>query len=85
MVAVGLGVALIPRLGLTSVRDDASVISLSDTAPVRRVLLACQARRRHTPASNAMMAVFLDVAPRHVAPASQSAKALNPSVSDSDE
>jgi DNA-binding transcriptional LysR family regulator len=62
MVAVGLGVALIPRLALTSVRDDVTAISLGDTAPVRRVLLARLADRWHTPASDAMVAVFEEVA-----------------------
>ena len=62
MVAVGLGVALIPRLALTTVRDDVTAISLGDTAPVRRILVARLAGRRHTPASEAMMAVFEQVA-----------------------
>jgi DNA-binding transcriptional LysR family regulator len=62
MVAVGLGVALIPRLALTTVREDVTAISLGDTAPVRRVLVARLAGRRHTPASEAMMAVFEQVA-----------------------
>jgi molybdate transport repressor ModE-like protein len=62
MVAVGLGVALIPRLALTSVRDDVTAITLGDTAPIRRVLLARLADRWHTPASDAMIAVFEEVA-----------------------
>jgi DNA-binding transcriptional LysR family regulator len=62
MVAVGLGVALIPRLALTTVREDVTAISLGDTAPVRRILVARLAGRRHTPASEAMMAVFEQVA-----------------------
>jgi DNA-binding transcriptional LysR family regulator len=62
MVAVGLGVALIPRLALTTVREDVTAISLGDTAPVRRILVARLAGRRHTPASEAMMAVFEEVA-----------------------
>jgi DNA-binding transcriptional LysR family regulator len=62
MVAVGLGVALIPRLALTSVRDDLQAISLGDTAPIRRVLLARLASRRHTQASDAMMAVLTETA-----------------------
>jgi DNA-binding transcriptional LysR family regulator len=62
MVAVGLGVALIPRLALTTVREDVTAISLGDTAPVRRILVARLAGRRHTPASEAMIAVFEEVA-----------------------
>jgi hypothetical protein len=55
-------VALIPRLALTTVREDVTAISLGDTAPVRRILVARLAGRRHTPASEAMMAVFEEVA-----------------------
>jgi DNA-binding transcriptional LysR family regulator len=58
----GLGVALIPQLALTSVRDDVQAISLGDTAPIRRVLLARLASRRHTQASDAMMAVLTKTA-----------------------
>ncbi|MFE9206594.1 LysR substrate-binding domain-containing protein [Micromonospora sp. NPDC007230] len=64
MVAVGLGVALIPRLALSSTRDDVTAIPLGDSAPVRRVLLARLADRWHTPASDAMIATFATVAAR---------------------
>lgn len=64
MVAVGLGVALIPRLALTSMREDVTAIPLGETAPVRRVLLARLAERWHTPASDAMAATFEEVAAR---------------------
>lgn len=62
MVAVGLGITLMPSLALTTVRDDVVPIPLDDSVPVRRVLLATLATRRRTPASEAMVAVFDDVA-----------------------
>lgn len=62
MVAVGLGVAMIPRLALTSIREDVHAVSLGDTAPVRRVLVGRLAGRRHSQASEAMMTVLADIA-----------------------
>jgi molybdate transport repressor ModE-like protein len=62
MVAVGLGVALAPRLALMNLRDDVRVLSLGSAAPTRRILLARLADRRPTPAEVAMSAVLAEVA-----------------------
>jgi DNA-binding transcriptional LysR family regulator len=48
LVAAGVGVALIPRLALSSVRDDIVVRELSPSSPVRRVLAATP-RGAHVP------------------------------------
>lgn len=62
MVAVGLGVALAPRLALTNLRDDVRVIPVDPPAPARRILLARLAERRPTPAEKAISALFHSVA-----------------------
>jgi DNA-binding transcriptional LysR family regulator len=72
MVAVGLGVALIPRLALVNVRKDVTPISLADPAPVRRILVARLASRRHSDASDAMMAVLTETAARFSKPTNRS-------------
>ncbi|WP_238999234.1 LysR family transcriptional regulator [Segeticoccus rhizosphaerae] len=61
MVAVGLGVALAPRLALANLRDDVTVLSLGDEAPRRRILLAALKGRSPTPAERAMAQVLRDV------------------------
>ena len=61
MVAVGLGVALVPRLALTNLRNDVSVLSLDGDAPSRRILLARLASRRPTPAETAMTAILTEL------------------------
>lgn len=62
MAAVGLGIALAPRLALTGLRDDVTTVALGPSAPARRILLACPSDHRLTPAAEAMRAVFLDTA-----------------------
>jgi molybdate transport repressor ModE-like protein len=61
MVAVGLGVALAPRLALANLRSDVTVLSLGDDAPRRRVLLASLAGRSATPAEAAMGEILAEV------------------------
>jgi DNA-binding transcriptional LysR family regulator len=61
MVAVGLGVALAPRLALANLRSDVTVLSLGDDAPRRRVLLASLAGRSATPAEAAMAEILAEV------------------------
>ena len=61
LVAAGVGVALIPRLALSSVRDDIVVRELSPSSPVRRVLAATP-RGAHVPAATAMLEILRDVA-----------------------
>jgi DNA-binding transcriptional LysR family regulator len=72
MVAVGLGIALIPRLALMSVREDVKPISLADTAPVRRILIARPTSRRHNHSSEAMMAVLTETAASFRTPVTRS-------------
>ena len=57
MVAVGMGIALAPRLALANLRDDVTVLSLGIDAPRRRILLASLAGRVPTPAETAMAEV----------------------------
>jgi DNA-binding transcriptional LysR family regulator len=64
MVAVGVGVALVPRLALTVLRDDVRVIPLSGEAPRRRITLARLKDSRPTAADAAMSEMFKDAARR---------------------
>ena len=64
MVAVGLGVALAPRLALANLRDDVTVLSLGDRAPRRRILLATLTGRAATPAERAMARLLREVGAR---------------------
>jgi DNA-binding transcriptional LysR family regulator len=61
MVAVGLGIALAPRLALANLRTDVRVLRLDGYAPRRRILLARLASRVPTPAERAMADVILKV------------------------
>lgn len=61
MVAVGLGIALAPRLALANLRTDVRVLRLDGYAPRRQILLARLASRVPTPAENAMTDVILEV------------------------
>lgn len=61
MVAVGLGIALAPRLALANLRDDVTVVSLGDDAPSRRILLARLSSRVPTPAETAMAGILAEV------------------------
>lgn len=65
MVAVGLGVALAPRLALANLREDVSVVSLGRGAPARRILLARLVDRRPTPAESAMTETLKAVGKAH--------------------
>ncbi|EST38739.1 LysR family transcriptional regulator [Streptomycetaceae bacterium MP113-05] len=62
MVAVGLGIALAPRLALANLRTDVRVLRLDGYAPRRRILLARLASRVPAPAEEAMTDVILEVA-----------------------
>jgi|tagenome__1003787_1003787.scaffolds.fasta_scaffold20767508_2 DNA-binding transcriptional LysR family regulator len=46
MAAAGMGVAMLPRMATTSVRDDVVVLTLRGRAPVRRILAAVAAGER---------------------------------------
>ncbi|WP_404287400.1 LysR family transcriptional regulator [Glutamicibacter arilaitensis] len=62
MVAVGVGIALIPRLALTVLRDDVRVIPLSGNVPQRRILLARMKDTLPTAAELAMTAMLKESA-----------------------
>jgi DNA-binding transcriptional LysR family regulator len=68
LVAAGVGVALIPQLALSGVRDDIVVRELAPASPVRHVLAATP-RGAGTPAAAAMVAILRDVAAGYTAPA----------------
>jgi DNA-binding transcriptional LysR family regulator len=62
LVAAGVGVALIPELALSVVRDDILIRSLSPTPPRRSVIAASPASARLVPAAPAMLGVLERVA-----------------------
>jgi DNA-binding transcriptional LysR family regulator len=58
LVAAGVGVALIPELALSVVRDDIAIRALSPAPPVRQVIAAMPDGARLVPAAPAMLAVL---------------------------
>jgi DNA-binding transcriptional LysR family regulator len=68
LVAAGVGVALIPELALSVVRDDIAIRSLSPAPPVRQVIAGAPAGARLVPAAPAMLGI-LEEAAREVAAA----------------
>jgi DNA-binding transcriptional LysR family regulator len=62
LVAAGVGVALIPRMALSAVRDDIAIRSLSPAPPVRSVIAAAPTGARLVPAANAMLGILEEVA-----------------------
>jgi DNA-binding transcriptional LysR family regulator len=65
LVAAGVGVALIPRLALSGVRDDIAVRELSPSSPVRRVV-AATARGTEVPAAAAMLEILRGAATAYI-------------------
>jgi DNA-binding transcriptional LysR family regulator len=65
LVAAGVGVALIPRLALSGVRDDIVVRPLSPSSPVRRVL-AATVRGARAPAAAAMLEILRGAAAGYI-------------------
>jgi DNA-binding transcriptional LysR family regulator len=65
LVASGVGVALIPELALSVVREDVLVRVLSPRPPVRQVIAALPSAARLTPAAPAMLQVLRDAASRY--------------------
>jgi DNA-binding transcriptional LysR family regulator len=62
LVAAGVGVALIPELALTVVREDIVIRALSPRSPVRQVIAATASGARLLPAAPAMLSVLEGVA-----------------------
>ena len=64
LVAAGVGVALIPELALSGLREDTVIRTLAPRPPVRRVIAAVPAGARLVPAAPAMLGA-LEEAARH--------------------
>jgi len=64
LVAAGVGVALIPELALSVVREDIVIRALSPGPPVRKVIAAAPAGARLVPAATAMLGVLEQAAGR---------------------
>ncbi len=62
LVAAGVGVALIPELALSVVREDIAIRALSPAPPVRQVVAATPAGARLVPAAPAMLGVLEEAA-----------------------
>jgi DNA-binding transcriptional LysR family regulator len=65
LVAAGVGVALIPHLALTSVREDIAIRSLQPRGPVRRVLAATPRGAAMMPAVATMIEILRAAAKRY--------------------
>lgn len=62
MVAVGMGIALVPRLSLYRLRDDIRVLTIvAPSPPTRRIVLAHRRGERLTPAGAAMRKLLIEV------------------------
>ena len=69
LIAAGVGVALLPALALTNVRDDIVVRSLGRQAPSRRIVAGTLAGRFRSPATESMLGILDEVAARFELPA----------------
>jgi len=67
LVAAGVGVAMIPELALSVVREDIVIRALSPHPPARRVIAATAAGTRLLPAAPAMLSVLEQVASEYEA------------------
>lgn len=62
MVAIGMGVALVPTLSLATLRSDVRALRLAPDAPTRRIVLVQRRRARLSPAAVEMARVLRAVA-----------------------
>jgi DNA-binding transcriptional LysR family regulator len=62
LVAAGVGVALIPQLALSAVREHIVIRSLSPTPPVRQIIAAAPSGARLVPAAPAMLSILHEAA-----------------------
>ena len=67
LVAAGVGVALIPELALSVVREDIAIRALAPRPPVRQVIAAAPTDARLSPATPAMLTILQDAAKRYEA------------------
>jgi DNA-binding transcriptional LysR family regulator len=65
LVAAGVGVALIPELALSVVREDIAIRALAPSPPVRQVIAAAPTDARLSPATPAMLGILADAAERY--------------------
>lgn len=65
LVAAGVGVALIPELALSSVRQDIAIRSLHPHPPGRQVVAAAPRGAARTPAAAAMLGILEQIASRY--------------------
>jgi DNA-binding transcriptional LysR family regulator len=68
LVAAGVGVALIPQLALSTVRDGVEVRALDPASPVRKVFAATPRGAALTPAVATMLDVLRETSRRHAEP-----------------
>ena len=64
LVAAGVGVALIPQLALSAIRENIVIRSLSPTPPVRQIIAAAPSGARLVPAAPAMLSILHEAAER---------------------
>jgi molybdate transport repressor ModE-like protein len=69
LVAAGVGVAMIPTLALTTVRDDIVIRDLGNEAPVRKIAAATLPGAQRSPAAREMLDVLNEVATQYARPA----------------
>jgi DNA-binding transcriptional LysR family regulator len=62
LVASGMGVALMPQLGLTAVHPGVKVLPAGQSAPVRRIWAARLREAYESPATSAMLRILVDIA-----------------------
>jgi DNA-binding transcriptional LysR family regulator len=65
LVAAGVGVALIPELALSGVRQDIAIRALHPHPPGRQVVAASPSGATRTPATSAMLAILQEIASRY--------------------
>jgi DNA-binding transcriptional LysR family regulator len=65
LVAAGVGVALIPELALSAVREDIAIRALSPSPPLRQVIAATPAGARLVPAAPTMLGILEATAQRY--------------------
>ena len=68
LIAAGVGVALIPTLALTTVREDIIIRDLGSEAPVRTIAAATLPGAQRSPAARAMLDVLGEVATQYAKP-----------------
>jgi DNA-binding transcriptional LysR family regulator len=76
LVAAGVGVALIPELALSVVREDIVIRTLSPQPPVRQVIAAAPSNVRLSPATPAMLKILRQAASRYVTQGKRTAPSI---------